>query len=283
MRLRCFLLWCVLSTVLLLGLWGLFCHLVVQSREFCVETHEVVLPHWPKEAPAVRAVVLADPHVARWEGGKLVRVVEAIVALKPDVIFLLGDFPYGVVNRLSLPEQEVYEKLAPLAQAAPVFYVIGNHDCYFRRMRQEFRRMGFIPCGENTRRIWVSAMQPMDITGFTWSYGPKLDSKLPRNMAAVGGVPQVVMAHYPESFYKYALPSANLILCAHTHGGQLCDRVGMPLLPSRTLTREQARGGWHKAAGGTPLYITRGLGMSRVPIRLNCPGEVTLLLLKGAE
>lgn len=283
MRLRWFLLWCVFFTVLLLGLWGLFCHQVVQSREFRVETHEVVLPHWPKEAPAVRAVVLADPHVASWEGEKLVRVVETIVALKPDVIFMLGDIPYGVVHALSLPEGEVYAKLAPLAQVAPVFYVMGNHDWCFRHMRQEFRRLGFIPCGENTHRYRFSAKQPLDIMGFTWSYGPKLDSKLPRNIAVADDVPRVVLAHYPESFYQHPLPAADLILCAHTHGGQLCDREGMPLLSPRTMTREQARGGWHKAAGGTPLYISRGLGMSRIPLRLNCPGEITLLLLKGAE
>lgn len=283
MRLRWFLLWCVCFTVLLLGLWGLFCHQVVQSREFCVETHEVTLPHWPKEAPAVRAVVLADMHAARWEGRKLERVVSTIVALKPDVIFMLGDFPYGVVHRFSLPEREVYAKLAPLAQAAPVFYVMGNHDWYFRRMQREFRRMGFIYCGESTRRFWSSAMLPLDITGFTWSYGPKLDNWLPKNNGASDGVPRIVLAHYPESFYKHPLPSADLILCAHTHGGQICDRAGMPLLPSRTMTRDQARGGWHKAAGGTPLYITRGLGMSQIPLRLNCPGEVTLLLLKSAD
>lgn len=283
MRLRWFLLWCVCFTALLLGLWGLFCHQVVQSGEFRVETHEVALPHWPKEAPAVRAVVLADPHVARWEGEKLERVVATIVALKPDVILMLGDFPYGVVHRFSLPEHEVYARLAPLAQAAPVFYVIGNHDWYFRHMRQEFRRLGFIPCGENTRRYRFSATQPLDITGFTWSYGPRLDAKLPRNNAAPLSAPRVVLSHYPESFYKNPLPTADLILCAHTHGGQICDSKGMPLRPFGTLTREQAGGGWHKAAGGTPLYITRGLGMSQFPLRMNCPGEITLILLKGAE
>lgn len=283
MRLRWFLVWCACFTVFLTGLWGLFCHLVVQSREFRIETHEVTLPYWPKEAPDVRAVVLADPHTARWEGEKLQRVVAAIVALRPDVIFMLGDFPYGVVRGLSLPEQEVYAQLAPLAQAAPVFYIIGNHDIYFRRMGAEFRRMGFIHCGENTRRYWFSASQPLDITGFTYSYGPKLDLYLPRNHAAADNVPQVALAHYPESFYTHPLPSVDLVLCAHTHGGQICDSVGMPLFPFGKLTREQSRGGWHEAAGGTPLYITRGLGMSRIPLRLNCPGEVTLLLLKGAE
>lgn len=283
MRLRRFLLWCAFFTALLLGLWAVFCHQVVQSREFRVETQEVALPHWPKVAPAVRAVVLADPHVARWEGDKLQRVVATIAALKPDVIFMLGDIPYGVVHAFSLPEQEVYAKLAPLAKVAPVFYVIGNHDWYFRRMRSEFRRMGFIPCGENTHRYWFSASQPLDITGFTWSYGPKLDRNMPRNHAAAGEVPQVILAHYPESFYKHPLPAASLILCAHTHGGQMCDREGMPLFPFGALTREQARGGWHSAAGGTPLFITRGLGMSQLPLRLNCPGEITLLLLKGTE
>lgn len=282
MRLRWFLLWCTCFTVLLLGLWGVFCQQVVQAREFRVETHKVVLPQWPAQTPTVRAVVLADPHVARWEGGKLERVVSTIVALEPDVIFMLGDFPYGVAHALSLPEHEVYEKLAPLAQVAPAFYVIGNHDWYFRHMRQEFRRMGFIPAGENTHRFWFSASQPLDITGFTWSFGPKLDKWLPKNRDNAGDVPHIALAHYPESFYAYPLPHTDLILCAHTHGGQLCNRKGLPLRPFGTLTREQSRGGFHEAAGGTPLYISRGLGVSQIPIRLHCPAEITLLLLEGS-
>lgn len=283
MRFRFFLLWCAVFTVLLLGAWGLFCLAVVSSQEIRVEEREFCFPQWPASAPPVRAVVLADAHVASWEGEKLERIVQRITALKPDVIFLLGDFPYGVRNRYSLPEEACYAALAPLAQAAPVLYVIGNHDNYYRRMRREFRRLGFLRCGETTRRLYFSAGQRLDVIGFSWSYGAKLDRHLPNNLAAADAerVPLLALAHYPESFYKHPLPQVDLVLAAHTHGGQLCDGSGMPLRGFGELSREQSRGGWHTRPDGKPLYITRGIGMSQIPLRLNCPAEITLLQLRG--
>lgn len=282
MRFRFFLLWCFLFTVLLLGVWGLFCHQVVSSRDIRVETQEFSFPQWPSDTPPVRAVVLADPHLAFWEGGKLARIVRIITELKPDLILLLGDFPYGVGNRFSLPEEACYAALAPLSEAAPVCYVIGNHDWYYRCLKDEFSRLGFLNCRENTRRLHLRNGQALDVIGFTWSYGAKLDRHLPNNIAAAGDVPLLGIAHYPESFYKYPLPQLDLAVAGHTHGGQLCDSEGMPLRAFGSLTREQTRGGLHIRPDGKPLYITRGIGMSQIPLRLNCPAEITLLLLKGS-
>lgn len=283
MRFRFFLLWCFCFTLLLTGGWLLFCHQVVESHNVQVEERSFTFPQWPAEAPPVRAAVLADPHIAFWERAKLERIVARIIALKPDVILMLGDFPYGVGNRFSLPEEECYDVLAPLAQAAPVFYVMGNHDWYYRRMKPAFRRMGFICCENSTRRYYFSAAQPLDITGFSWSYGPKLDRYLPRNAAQAEDVPMLAIAHYPESFYRYPLPAVDLALAGHTHGGQICDSKGMPLLKLGGLTREQTRAGLHTRPDGKPLYISRGIGMSKIPLRLNCPGEITLLLLRGGR
>lgn len=282
MRLRLFRYWCIIFTVLLLGAWGLFRHQLACSRNIRVETQEFCFSQWPAESPPIRAVVLADAHLALWEEEKLERIVHTITELKPDLILLLGDFPYGVGNRFSLAEEECYRKLAPLAQVVPVCYVIGNHDKYYRRMKDEFQRLGFLNCGEATRRLHLRNGQMLDIIGFTWSYGGKLDRHLPNNIAAAGDVPLLGIAHYPESFYKHALPQADFIIAGHTHGGQLCDSKGMPLRGFGMLTREQARGGLHTRPDGKPLYITRGIGMSKIPIRLNCPAEITLLLLKGS-
>lgn len=281
MRFRFFLCWCLLFSLFLLSGWGLFRHQVAVSRDIRVETQEFSFSQWPAETPPVRAVVLADPHLAFWEGEKLERIVHTITELRPDLILLLGDFPYGVVNRFSLPEEDCYEKLAPLAQVAPVCYIIGNHDWYYRHMKAEFKRLGFINTAENTRRLHLCNGQVLDIIGFTWSYGAKQDRHLPKNIAAAGDVPMLGIAHYPESFYKHPLPQVDLVLAGHTHGGQVCDFDGMPLRSFGDLPPEKVRGGLHTRPDGKALYISRGIGMSKIPLRLNCPAEITLLLLKG--
>lgn len=282
MRFRLFLYWCLFFALFLLSGWGLFYHQVVCSRDIRVETQEFSFPQWPADSPSVRAVVLADPHLAFWEGEKLERIVRTITELKPDLILLPGDFPYGVSTRFSLPEEECCEKLAPLASAAPVCYITGNHDVHFRSMKSEFKRLGFLRCCETTRRLHLRNGRELDIIGFTRSYGGTLNRDLPKNIAAAGEVPLLGIAHYPDSFYRHPLPQVDLVVAGHTHGGQLCDSTGMPLRGLGSLTREQTRGGLHTRPDGKPLYITRGIGMSRLPIRLNCPAEITLLLLKGS-
>lgn len=283
MRFRLFLIWCLAFTALMLGAWGIFCHQIACSRDIRVETQEFNFSQWPSDTPPVRAVVLADPHLAFWEGDKLKHIVHTITELHPDIILLLGDFPYGVVNRFSLPEAECYATLAPLATVAPVIYIIGNHDWYYHHMKEEFRRLGFINSGEATRRLHLAGGQTLDIIGFTWSYGSKLDRHLPNNITAAGDVPLLCIAHYPESFYRHPLPQVDLVVAGHTHGGQICDRNGMPIRTFGVLHPEQARGGLHTRPDGKPLYISRGIGMSKFPLRLNCPAEISLLLLKGAE
>lgn len=281
MRFRLFLYWCLLYTLCLLAGWGLLYHQMECARNIRVETQEFSFPQWPADSEPMRAVVLADPHLAFWEGDKLDRIVRTVIELKPDIIFLLGDLPYGVIKAHSLPEEECYEKLAPLAEIAPVCYVVGNHDWYYRHLQAEFRRLGFLNCGEATRRLHLHNGQALDIIGFTWSYGGSLNRYLPGNIASAGDVPLLGIAHYPESFYKHPLPQVELVLSGHTHGGQVCDSQGLPLLPFGMLTREQTRGGWHTRPDGKPLYITRGIGVSQVPLRLNCPAEITLFLLRG--
>lgn len=282
MRFRLFLYWCLLFTLVLLSGWGLFLHQLACSRDIRVETQEFSFTQWPADAPPVRAVVLADPHLALWEGEKLERIVRTITELRPDLILMLGDFPYGVGNRFSLPEEECYQKLAPLAKLAPVCYVIGNHDWYYRHMKAAFQRLGFLNSGESTHRLHLHNGQMLDVIGFTWSYGAKLDRYLPNNIDAAGDVPLLGIAHYPESFYKHPLPQVDLVVAGHTHGGQLCNRHGMPLRSFGMLSPEQARGGLHIRPNGKPLYITRGIGMSKIPLRWNCPAEISLLQLKGS-
>lgn len=282
MRFRLFLYWCLLFTLVLLSGWGLFLHQLACSRDIRVETQEFSFTQWPADAPPVRAVVLADPHLALWEGEKLERIVRTITELRPDLILMLGDFPYGVGNRFSLPEEECYQKLAPLSKLAPVCYVIGNHDWYYRHMKAAFQRLGFLNSGESTHRLHLHNGQMLDVIGFTWSYGAKLDRYLPNNIDAAGDVPLLGIAHYPESFYKHPLPQVDLVVAGHTHGGQLCNRHGMPLRSFGMLSPEQARGGLHIRPNGKPLYITRGIGMSKIPLRWNCPAEISLLQLKGS-
>jgi predicted MPP superfamily phosphohydrolase len=89
----------------------------------------------------------------------------------------------------------------------------------------------------------------------------------------------LVLTHQPDVFPRVDARAA-LTLAGHTHGGQ----VNLPLvrgrvIPSRFGTR-YARG--HVVEGGRHLYVTSGVGTSRLPVRLLAPPEIVLLTLRAA-
>jgi hypothetical protein len=92
------------------------------------------------------------------------------------------------------------------------------------------------------------------------------------------GAFSIFLAHSPEAYREAAARGAALYLCGHTHGGQICTPAGIPLFTHCRAPRRLAAGLWrHQFMQG---YTSRGLGPSGVPLRFNCPGEITLITLR---
>ena len=88
----------------------------------------------------------------------------------------------------------------------------------------------------------------------------------------------ILLSHTPEAYRHAAHADFDLMLCGHTHGGQICLPGGRPLLTDASSPRRFARGAWryHAMTG----YTATGSGTSLVDVRLNCPPEVTLHTLR---
>ena len=86
-------------------------------------------------------------------------------------------------------------------------------------------------------------------------------------------VTTIVLDHFPEAVEEVSYPNSpvDLLLAGHWHGGQ----VGWPLKMKET----KYPAGLYKV-GSTQLYVNRGLGMHSRRVRLNCPSEVTLIILR---
>ena len=84
----------------------------------------------------------------------------------------------------------------------------------------------------------------------------------------------VLLSHTPEVYRQASHAGADLLLCGHTHGGQICLPGGFPLTVGARIPRRLANGAWHH--GAMFGYTSPGAGSSMVDVRLNCPPEVTL-------
>ena len=95
---------------------------------------------------------------------------------------------------------------------------------------------------------------------------------------------RLVLMHQPASFGDIPAHAAPVAIAGHSHGGQ----IRLPIV-SRGFwlgysDRERLpREGWvpgHDGAPGNALYVNRGIGFSRWPIRINAPPELTVLTLQ---
>ena len=206
------------------------------------------------------------------------KVVGMANALGPDLFVLTGDY----VSRSRRYIAPVADLLATLRSRFGTFAVLGNHDHWVggRRMRDALtaggirilrNRHDFIEAGGG--RICIAGVGD-------------LRTDRPDARAALSGVeddiPRIVLSHHPD--YAESIPSdvrVDLVMAGHTHGGQVRLPVFnyAPYLPSRYGQRY--RGGLVRR-GSLQVYVSRGIGMVNVPVRFNCPPEITMVRLVGA-
>ena len=87
-----------------------------------------------------------------------------------------------------------------------------------------------------------------------------------------------MLSHTPEVYRQAAEAGFALMLSGHTHGGQLCLPGSIPIKLEAVLPRQMGAGAWkYRGMNG---YTSVGVGTSILPVRLNCPAEVTLHVLR---
>ncbi len=87
----------------------------------------------------------------------------------------------------------------------------------------------------------------------------------------------ILLSHSPEIYGQAASARFDLMLCEHTHGGQICLPGGVPLIVNANCPRQYGKGLWRFE--DLQGYTSAGSGASVVDIRLNCPPQVLLLRL----
>lgn len=251
---------------------------VLAPRRLRVPEVPLPVPGWPPALDGLRVAVLGDLHAgAPWVPlDRVERVVEAVVAARPDLVVLLGDHVADVAFGSPVSPARVAAALGGLRRAgAPVVGVLGNHDWYAGgwRVRAELERAGLPVLEEEALpvldgRLWVAGV------GDLWERAPDVG----RALAGVPpDAPVVLLTHNPDVVLD-APSRVALVLAGHTHGGQVAVR-GRPLhrVSERTGNRF-SRGGWYAAER---LYVTSGVGSSLVPLRTVTPQVPVLVLRRG--
>ena len=272
------------SGAMLAGL-GLYSSLVAR-HEISVLSHRILIRHLPTAFVGHRIVQLSDFHLEEFtEPFFLERVVDHVNRLNPDTVLLTGDFiTRGSLNFLF--ERHAAARCAEILatiRCPQKYAVLGNHDVAVNApmVTAALRSQG-LPVLHNRFETLTVKGDSLHIAG---TADPGTDR--PDLITAVPATPQgpvLLMSHAPD-YADFVLShprgsNVDLMLSGHSHGGQVrLPLVGPLVLPP--LGRKYIEGLFQ--FDSMQLYVNRGLGTVGIPVRLNCPPEITLLTLERSE
>ena len=220
---------------------------------------------------ALRIVQLSDLHLH--DIGQLeIQLLEAVTASEPDVILLTGD-TLSHKNGMQ-PLSEFLERLPPASHKLAIMgnweYNAGFTPSSFKDFLTPF---GFqVLTNESYHLEHDTSM--LKITGFDDLLAGR--PKPLRTEKNDDADQHLVLAHCPGSrdfSQKLLAAPPSLILSGHTHGGQIAP-CGFPLITPQGSGSYVS--GWY-CNSGPPMYVSRGIGTSLLPLRLGSLPELVVL------
>ena len=215
---------------------------------------------------------LSDMHVDMNEVA-MQRVIELVGELSYDLCVLTGDYrgqTYGPFEAALDGVERVRGHLK-----GPIYGVLGNHDTI--KMVPGLEAMG-IRILLNECEAITRGDQRIYLAGVDDAHFYRMDNIEKAAMQIPDGEFSILLSHTPEIYRQAAHANFNLMLSGHTHGGQICLPGSVPITLESSLPRRMGAGAWqhHNMTG----YTSVGAGSSVVPVRLNCPPEITLHRLR---
>ncbi len=242
----------------------------------------------------LKIVQVADTHLGPRIPTTFVEQAYALaIAEQPDLVFLTGDH----VHDGTKDNQRAAELCKPLVEHAAIAAVgvLGNHDWWGdgNDMSHALRAQGVYMIDND--RLWIDPKtrkitlhDPGAGSLALVGLGDLTDDYVdPANAfrEVINHSATIVLAHNPDCAELKALtepnaPKIDLMCSGHTHGGQVrIPLLGTPIVPSRFGS---------KYAGGLvqgpafPVHISRGVGMSLLPVRVGVPPEISVITLTRA-
>ncbi len=237
-----------------------------------VRANEIALARLPAAFDGFTILHVSDMH-ADISPGAMARLAEILPLLDYDICALTGDFR-GRTSGAFAPALDALARVRAHI-AAPVYAVLGNHDtvCMVPGMEEMGIRLLMneaVTLERDGTRLHIAGID--DAHYFRVDNIEKAASGFPHEEASI------LLSHTPEIFRQAAHADFDLMLSGHTHGGQICLPGGIPVTLDARLPRRYGRGAWRH--GGMAGYTSAGAGTTIVPVRLNCPPEITVHTLR---
>ncbi|PKM49008.1 MAG: phosphoesterase [Firmicutes bacterium HGW-Firmicutes-7] len=275
--------------------WKKFCIIIflivflyLENNQIEVSNFTIDMRELPREYEGFRIIHLSDLHNKLFGHGQK-NLVNIIENEKPNIIVITGD----LIDRRRYNKANAILLIEKLVDIAPVYYVTGNHEWWsgkYETLRNDIESTGVhILSDEKTEIIYgkkvINIMGIDDPAKYYEEYAKSdngiriINEKIDMLLADIKEEQvTILLAHRPELFNLYKEKNINLVLCGHTHGGQVrLPFIGGLMAPSQGLFPE-FDGGKYKNKEVT-MIVNRGLGNSIFPIRIFNKPQVGVIIL----
>ena len=234
------------------------------------------LPALPTVWDGLRILQISDIHAGPYMGvERMARLREMAMKLEPDLVVFTGD----QMDRRSSDAELFARGFRGIEAPLGAWGILGNHDHFIDPERSEWalEAAGIQPL--------VNRGVALDRKGSTLALVGVDDlqargGRYP-DFSVLGTYPtsfRICLCHQPQGWHQALAAGAHLTLAGHTHGGQIA-LTGRNLNVARFSTRYIA-GPYRRDEGF--LYVSRGVGVGALPVRVGAPPEIDLLTLRSA-
>lgn len=238
----------------------------------------------PEAFDAYKIVQISDLHDAQI-GENNEKLIAMTAETEPDCIVLTGDF---VDSSRFHPELSL-SVAESLVKIAPVYYVSGNHEAIlpdedYQALTDGLRALGVCVLEDESAELTRGgqSIRLIGLTDIGFHPGTLEEKKDALRTALSALLPEdefsVTLAHRPELMDVYTECGVPLVLSGHAHGGQIrLPGIGGLIAPGQGLFPKYTEGKYEE--NGTTLVVSRGIGNSVLPLRVNDRPQIVVVQL----
>jgi uncharacterized protein len=263
---------------------------MLRHDSYRIEHKDIVIENLPHELKGTTISLISDIHSGQYMSeGEIREYADVINSLGSDIICIPGDF----INNDMKEIPPVTKGLRDLKAKHGVYGSLGNHDFFsnnadyvasainnetpVQMLRNDHRKIII-----NGKELYMMGVDDTRGAGAhmeaVLKYYDQAETKLITAEGDTAGKPKILLCHKPYGFDELAKKDIDLILAGHTHGGQVVPIKFGNFNLSFAATVSKYIEGLYKI-GKSNMYVSRGIGTVAMPIRLNCPPEITVIKL----
>lgn len=256
-------------------------YLHMQNRNIEIEYFDIKLDNMMMNQRGLKIAHISDVHLPNnsFNTEKLKAILKNE---RPDIIVITGDLIY---KHKKIDEIELGRFCNSLSSISKTYAVTGNHETWSGSLEQWNKVLNSNKVIVLDNKIEIFSQNKCELAIVGLKEGCHYTEELFRGMGVESNIPKLLLSHRPERFIEYySSPTGirpDLVLSGHAHGGQF----RIPFFNKSVYSPEQGifpkySSGLYYSDNGVQMIVSRGLGNSVFPIRINNRIHLPIINLK---